>query len=153
MKVLLKTAGFQKSFLIFGSKPAMVVLVTSPAVSDFSSLFLYSAGVYNTSPTLFFNQAGNTDLEWETSNKIDAGISFGLLKDRIQVEASYYHNDINGLVLDVPQAPSKGIPGNGRPANIGSMYNKGFEFTVTSYNISTKNFTWNTDFECHYTEK
>ncbi len=114
------------------------------AVGNFSSLFLYSAGVYNTAPTLFFNQAGNADLEWETSNKTDAGVSFGLLKDRIQVDVSYYNNDIDGLVLDVPQAPSKGIPGNTIPANIGSMFNKGFEFTVTSYNISKKDFNWNT---------
>jgi TonB-linked SusC/RagA family outer membrane protein len=114
------------------------------AVGDYSSLFLYSAGVYNTNPTLFFSQAGNADLAWETSNKLDAGISFGLLEDRIQFEASYYYNEIDGLVLNVPQAPSKGIPNNVIPANIGSMFNKGVELTLTSYNISKKDFQWNT---------
>ena len=47
------------------------------AVGDFSSLFLYSSGVYGAAPTLTFSQAGNADLQWETSDKYDLGLSFG----------------------------------------------------------------------------
>lgn len=114
------------------------------AVGDFSSLFLYGAGVYGAVPTLGFNQAGNADLQWETSDKYDIGISFGILNDRIQSEINYYYNDINGLVLNVPQSPSKGIPGNTIPANVGSMYNTGLELTLTSFNFSTSRFSWTT---------
>jgi TonB-dependent starch-binding outer membrane protein SusC len=116
------------------------------AVDDFSSLFLYGSGLYASTPTLAFSQAGNADLKWETSDKYDAGLSFSLLKDRIQAEINYYYNNINGLVLKVPQAPSKGIPGDGGriPANVGSMYNTGAEITITSYNISKPNFSWST---------
>jgi TonB-linked SusC/RagA family outer membrane protein len=114
------------------------------AVGDFSSLFLYGSGVYGAVPTLAFTQAGNADLRWETSDKYDLGLSFSLLKDRIQTELSYYYNDINGLVLGVPQSPSKGIPGNSISANVGSMYNTGFEASITSYNISKPNFSWST---------
>jgi TonB-dependent starch-binding outer membrane protein SusC len=114
------------------------------AVGDFSSLFLYGSGLYASTPTLSFTQAGNADLQWETSNKYDAGISFNLFKDRIQTEINYYYNNINGLVLSVPQAPSKGIPGNTIPANVGSMYNTGLELAVTSYNISKPDFAWTT---------
>ena len=114
------------------------------AVGDFSSLFLYGSGLYATAPTLAFTQAGNADLRWETSDKYDAGINFGLLKDRIQAELSYYYNNINGLVLSVPQSPSKGIHGSSIPANVGSMYNTGAEISITSYNISKPNFSWTT---------
>jgi hypothetical protein len=114
------------------------------AVGDFSSLFLYGSGVYGAVPTLAFTQAGNADLRWETSDKYDLGLSFSLLKDRIQTELSYYYNDINGLVLGVPQSPSKGIPNNSISANVGSMYNTGFEASITSYNISKPNFSWST---------
>jgi len=116
------------------------------AVGDFSSLFLYGSGLYATAPTLAFTQAGNADLKWETSDKYDAGISFSLLEDRIQAELSYYYNNINGLVLSVPQSPSKGIPGSSIPANVGSMYNTGAEISVTSYNISKPDFSWTTTF-------
>ncbi|MBG0861218.1 MAG: TonB-dependent receptor [Bacteroidales bacterium] len=114
------------------------------AVGDFSSLFLYGAGVYGAVPTLTFNQAGNADLQWETSDKYDVGLSFGLLNDKIQAEINYYYNDINGLVLSVPQSPSKGIPGNSIPANVGSMFNTGLELTLTSFNFSTAKFSWTT---------
>ena len=114
------------------------------AVGDFSSLFLYGSGVYGAVPTLAFTQAGNSELQWETSDKYDLGLSFSLFKDRIQTELSYYYNDINGLVLGVPQSPSKGIPGNSISANVGSMYNTGFEASITTYNISKPNFSWST---------
>lgn len=115
-------------------------------VGDFASLFLYGSGLYGSVPTMYFSNAGNSDLKWETSNKYDAGLSFSMLKDKLQVDMSYFYNDINGLILGVPQSPSKGIPNNTIPANVGSMYNKGFEFSVTSYNISKPNFTWTTTF-------
>jgi hypothetical protein len=114
------------------------------AVEDFSSLFLYGAGVYGAAPTLNFTQAGNAALQWETSDKYDFGLSFGLFKDKIQADINYFYNDINGLVLGVPQSPSKGIPGNSISANVGSMFNKGLELTLTSYNIAKPNFSWTT---------
>lgn len=112
------------------------------AIGDFSSLYLYGAGLYGAIPTLAFSQIGNAALQWETSDKYDVGLSFGLLKDKIQAELSYYYNDINGLVLSVQQTPSKGIPGGTIPQNIGSMYNTGLELTLTSFNFSTPNFSW-----------
>lgn len=115
-------------------------------IANFGSLFLYSAGVYSLVPTLFFSQAGNEDLQWESSDKYDVGLSFGILKDRIQLEMSYFYNDINNLILDTPQAPSKGIPGNTIPQNVGSMYNKGFELSFTSYNLSKRNLQWTSTF-------
>jgi len=115
-------------------------------IGSYASLFLYSSGVYGAAPTWTFSQAGNPDLKWEASDKYDIGFSFGVLNDRIQADLNWYYNDVNDLILNVPQAPSKGIPGNTVPANIGSMYNTGFEFTLTTYNISKPNFTWNTNF-------
>ncbi|HEY5469059.1 MAG TPA: TonB-dependent receptor [Bacteroidales bacterium] len=115
-------------------------------IDNFGSLFLNSPGIYGTIPTLYFSQAGNADLKWETSDKYDIGLTFGILKDRVQVEMSYFYNDINNLILNTPQAPSKGIPGNTIPQNVGSMFNKGFELSLTSFNISKKNMQWTTTF-------
>jgi TonB-linked SusC/RagA family outer membrane protein len=119
-------------------------------IGNYSSLFLYSASLYGDEPTLAFSQAGNADLMWETSDKYDAGLSFGILNDRLQAEINYFYNDINNLILDVPQSPSKGIPGNSIPANVGSMYNKGLEFSLTSYNITKPNLSWTTNFNFTY---
>jgi TonB-linked SusC/RagA family outer membrane protein len=115
-------------------------------IGSYASLFLYSSGVYGAAPTWTFSQAGNPALKWEASDKYDVGFSFGLLNDRLQADINWYYNDVNDLILNVPQPPSKGIPGNTVPDNIGSMYNTGIEVTLTSYNISKPNFTWTTNF-------
>jgi TonB-linked SusC/RagA family outer membrane protein len=115
-------------------------------IGSYASMFLYGSGVYGAAPTWIFTQAGNPDLQWETSNKYDIGLSFGVLKDKIQVDFNWFNNDINDLILNVPQSPSKGIPGNTIPMNIGSMFNKGIELTLTSYNFSKGDFTWTTNF-------
>jgi TonB-dependent starch-binding outer membrane protein SusC len=115
-------------------------------IGDFSSLYLYGSGLYGDVPTLSFTQIGNSALKWETSDKYDVGLSFGMLKDRIQAEINYYNNDINGLILSVQQAPSKGIPGGTIPQNIGEMTNKGLELTLTTYNFTTPDFSWTTTF-------
>jgi len=120
------------------------------AVSAYASLSLYSGSTYNNESTLYFDQAGNADLRWETSKKFDVGLAFGLLRDKMQFEIGYYHNNIDGLVLLVPQSPSKGIPGNVLPMNIGSMFNKGLEFSLTSFNYATKDFSWTTNFNLTY---
>ncbi len=121
-------------------------------VSSYASLFLYGAGTFNDDATLFFTQAGNAALEWETSSKIDFGLSFGILNDQLQFDLGYFNNDVDGLILAVPQSPSKGIPGNVLPQNIGALMNQGFEFSMTSYNITRRDFSWVTDFNFTYTK-
>jgi TonB-linked SusC/RagA family outer membrane protein len=114
-------------------------------LNDFASLQLFASGLYGPGATLVYNQPGNTDLQWETSIKTDVGFSFGLLQDRIQGEFVYYKNDIEDMILPVPQAPSKGIPGdpgNSIDQNIGSMTNSGIEFSISATAIKTNKFTW-----------
>lgn len=114
-------------------------------IGDFPSLGLYTAGTYNGVPTLGYSQAGNSNLRWETSKKTDAGVSFSFFNDRITLEADYYYNKVDGLILDAKQAPSKGIPGNVISANVGSLYNKGLEFSVNASLISRASFKWSTN--------
>ncbi|MDN3586987.1 TonB-dependent receptor [Pedobacter aquatilis] len=113
-------------------------------IGNYPALFLYSPGLYGADPALSFSQAGNPNLQWETSKKTDVGLSLEFLSGRFSLDVDYYHNDINNLVQFAPQAPSKGVPGNAITTNVGAMYNKGFEFTFNSKNINTDNFSWNT---------
>ena len=106
---------------------------------------LYGFGLYGGSSTLAFSSVGNNKLQWETSTKTDAGFSFGLFKDRVTGEVAYYKNNINTLILNVPQAPSVGLPAS-VPLNVGTMYNKGVEITLNATPIQKKNFSWNTSF-------
>ncbi|MBC7946670.1 MAG: TonB-dependent receptor, partial [Chitinophagaceae bacterium] len=128
-------------------------------IADFASYFLFTSALYGSQTALFYSQAGNTDLTWETSKKTDIGIEASFLKNRISTEITYYNNNIDGLVLNDPQSPSKGVAftntlptslstlaGGTVPVNIGRMTNKGFEFTLNARIIDRKDFTWNSNF-------
>ena len=48
-------------------------------IDNFAAYSLNGSGLYNGSATFTFAQAGNTDLIWETSKKMDLGFQFGLV--------------------------------------------------------------------------
>jgi len=106
----------------------------------------YSDGVYGSVPSLVYAQAGNDDLSWETSKQTNIGFDLGVLNGRMNFEVNYYNNDVDGLILNVPQSPSKGIPGNSILQNVGSMYNRGLEFAVNATIIDNNRFRWSTNF-------
>ena len=113
--------------------------------SDFGSYSLFGTGLYGDVSTLAYAQAGNVFLSWETSDQTNVGLDLGFLNGRITFETNYYNNDVSGLILEAPQAPSKGIPGNSILQNVGSMYNKGWEFSLGATPIDNGKFTWKTN--------
>ncbi|WP_088844504.1 SusC/RagA family TonB-linked outer membrane protein [Hymenobacter gelipurpurascens] len=114
----------------------------SQGIGDYASLQTYGSGLYGPSASIFYNLAGNPALTWETSKKTDVGMTFGLLEDRIQGDVTYYRNLVDGLILPVPQAPSKGVPNNSIDSNVGSMRNTGIEVNLKFNAIQKKDFSW-----------
>jgi len=111
----------------------------------FGSLSLYNSALYGTAATWVFSQGGNPNLGWETSKQTNVGADIGLLRDRIQLDLTYYRNNVDGLILNVPQSPSKGIPNSAILQNVGAMYNRGFEAGITASVFSSGKFTWSTN--------
>ncbi|MDD2594189.1 MAG: TonB-dependent receptor [Bacteroidales bacterium] len=83
-------------------------------------------------------------LGWEKTQSVNFGIDYALLKDRITGTLDIYDSRTTDLLL------TKTIPSiNGASSiweNIGSTHSYGIEFAINSVNISTKDFTWNTNF-------
>ncbi len=52
-------------------------------------------------------------------------------------------------ILNVPQAPSTGLPSQ-PPLNVGTMYNKGIEITLSGTPVATRDFSWNSSFNLTY---
>lgn len=128
-------------------------------IPDFSSYFLFTSTLYGSQSALFYSQAGNTNLTWETSKKVDIGFEASFLNNRITADFAYYNNNIDGLILNDPQSPSTGVAftnvlptslvtlaGGTVPVNIGRMVNSGFEIGINAKVISRKDFTWNSNF-------
>ncbi|WP_233454731.1 SusC/RagA family TonB-linked outer membrane protein [Hymenobacter negativus] len=107
----------------------------------------YQPAQYASQPGISYGQFGNDQLKWETSKKQDYGIDLGFFKGRLNVSADYYRNDVDGLILAVRTPLSVGIPNNSSyNANVGAMYNQGFELTIGTQNVRNENFTWTSSF-------
>lgn len=141
-----ENSGLSKIFSNFKVRGSYGVVGNNQGINDFAFWSFFSSGLYGTNPSLFFSQAGNRDLRWETSKKTDIGLEMGFLNGRLNVEATYYMNDVDNLILAEPQAPSRGIPGNSILQNVGAMTNRGLELTINYNVIQKKDFSWNTSF-------
>ncbi|GAB3991241.1 TonB-dependent receptor [Spirosoma daeguense] len=111
---------------------------------------IFAATQYGDLSGIRFNQVGNSDLKFETSNKLNFGIDASFLSNRISLTAEYFRNNINNLILQAPTPPSLGVPGPGTnintiAQNIGKMYNQGFEFSLNTVNFQTSDFSWRTN--------
>ncbi len=119
-------------------------------LDPYASLALYSSNLYGSAATWAISQAGNPALGWETGDQINIGADMGLFHDRLQVDFSWYKNNVDGLILQVPQAPSKGIPGNSIYQNVGSLYNKGVELGLSGDIMRKSKFTWTSSLNFTY---
>jgi TonB-dependent starch-binding outer membrane protein SusC len=121
------------------------IVGNNQGINDYAFYSFFNSGLYGANASLFYSQAGNRNLKWETSTKLDVGFEMGLFNNRINLDFAYYQNDIDNLILGNPQAPSVGIPGNTILTNIGRMVNTGIEFTINANIIRNQNFSWNSN--------
>ena len=117
--------------------------VGNTEIGSYPYLGLTTASKYGTLNGIAFTQFGNDQLLWETSKKTDYGVDLALLNNNLKLTFDYYNNDIDGLILAVPVPASLGVPNNRVLKNVGSMSNKGYEFSADYTAVSTENFNWN----------
>ena len=123
---------------------ASYATVGNTDIGSFPYVGTFSAAQYASQNGIGFGQAGNPDLRWETSKKLDVGLDFGLFSNRITGSVDYFQNDIDDLILAAPTAPSLGIPGNSINRNVGKMVNKGIEIELNADIVNKEGFRWNT---------
>ncbi len=90
----------------------------------------------------------NPNLQWESAKQFDAGFDLGVSKGKINITIDYYRKTTSNLFLSVPVGQWWGF--SSQTANAGSIRNQGIEFSVTTDNITTKDFSWNTTFNAAY---
>ena len=83
----------------------------------------------------------NKKLSWEKSGNLNVGIEASMFDGRLNVSAEYYNRKTTDMLLGYPKATSSGF--SEYNANIGSMRNTGFEFSLGGSLIKTTDFIWN----------
>lgn len=89
---------------------------------------------------LYRNTFGNPDLKWEKTLQWDAGVDISVLNQRIDLSVDYYQKNTSDLLLNAPIPNTSGL--NSIMRNIGSVRNQGFELTLNTHNIKSKDFNW-----------
>ena len=86
----------------------------------------------------------NSELTYEKKHELNLGLDLGFLDNRINVAFDWYKR--NNYDLIGPKR-TMGVGGTiTKFANVASMKSHGEELTVSTKNIVTKDFKWNTDF-------
>jgi TonB-linked SusC/RagA family outer membrane protein len=94
------------------------------------------------------NNLGVPDLRWETTSQYNAGLEFGLFKNKIQTEIDYYLKRTEDLLLNAEMASSTGF--ERVQQNVGEVQNSGIEISMKSFNIAKPDFKWNTNFNISF---
>jgi TonB-linked SusC/RagA family outer membrane protein len=111
-------------------------------IDNFASLGLFQGSSYRQVAGLAPTQLANPEIKWERTTQVDAGIDFGFLNNKITGEVDYYIKTTKDLLLDEPIPGTTGFATLTR--NVGELENKGFEFVLSTKNITTEDLQWST---------
>jgi TonB-linked SusC/RagA family outer membrane protein len=84
---------------------------------------------------------GNPFLKPEMTTSIELGLEMRFLNGRVGFDYTYYSNTSNDLILNPRTSQTTGYIFN--YTNIGEVFNKGMELSITGQPIRTKDWTWN----------
>lgn len=99
------------------------------------------------SPGAYQSNMAVPDLRWETTAQTNIGLDLELIK-RFNITIDYYKKNTKDLLLDADMALSTGF--NRVQQNIGEVSNEGMEFGLSSRNIQSDQFYWDTDFNISF---
>jgi TonB-linked SusC/RagA family outer membrane protein len=112
-------------------------------------------------PGIMLIENENSELTYEKKHELNIGVDLGFLNDRISIAADYYIRNNYDLIGQIYTSGIGGGSGEGievgggttvgsgaiaKFANVASMKANGFELSISTKNIATSDFNWNTDF-------
>ncbi len=114
-------------------------------IPDFAYLSLFGGGSnYLGQSGLYPRGLANPDLKWETTYQYNFGLDVGLFNDRIELSVDMYQNHTKDLLFNRPISYTSGY--GSITSNIGELENRGVELSLSTANISTREFSWTTSF-------
>lgn len=90
----------------------------------------------------------NPKLGWERTTEYNVGLDFGFLSNRISGSIEFYNRLTTDLIMNKTIPVTTGY--TSITDNVGSVRNNGVEFMISSENVNTKDFSWNTQFNFAY---
>ena len=102
-----------------------------------NSYSIKSKQYYNNMQNMFLWNIANKAAKWEKNKSIDLGLDYALFDNKVNGSIAYYRRTTSDMLMRVQLPASAGITNSGGNAdnnsmwaNVGSMYNQGFEFDI-----------------------
>ena len=89
---------------------------------------------------LSFENIGNTNLQWETTKRFNAGFEGNFIDNRLNVRFNYFRSKTDHLLMYQSLGFLSGLEHNW--TNGGAMKNEGFDLTAVAKVLSLKDFQW-----------
>lgn len=107
-----------------------------------------TSGRYNGNSAIITSVMPNAALRWETTKQLDLGFDAGFLNNRINLGFDYFRKVTHDLLFNQPLPNTSGY--SNVTVNLGKVQYHGYEVSLSTTNIQTKNFTWTTSFAYAY---
>lgn len=97
---------------------------------------------------IVLDDIANTELTYEKKHEFNLGLDAGFLNNRINLNADIYWRNNYDLIGIIQTQGAGGFLN--KYANVATMKSHGVEATLSTHNIMTKNFKWDTDLTFSY---
>ncbi|GJM59991.1 TonB-dependent receptor [Persicobacter diffluens] len=127
--------------------------------SDYPAFGTYSRGL-SSAQYVYYSQDGvgtvipvntlrpnayDANLKWETTTTTNVAFDYGFMDEKLTGSVDVYYRETTDLLNQIPVAAGTNFR-NQVITNVGSMVNKGVEFSINYRAIQTSDFNWNMSF-------
>jgi len=131
------------SFLSFGKIRTSYGTSGNDQIGEYQYLSTYSSSslTYQGLSGLYPTGLANPYYGWEVVKKFQVGLDLGFIYDRILISGNYFRNRDNNQLVGYPLPSITGF--TTIQYNLPALVqNSGFEITLNTVNMKSKNFTW-----------
>lgn len=138
---ILSEEGFLKGneTLTFLKLRASIGITGNAEIGNFEYFGSFRSSNYVDMPGIVVEEINNPGLGWESTTQYDIGLDFGFLNGRIEGGLDFYFKETTNLLNTIDVSSLSGV--DEVTNNIGSLQNQGFDFSLTSRNL-TGPFSW-----------
>ena len=118
-----------------------------PYISTYSYSTSSAARYYRNGQWVSLLKPGayNENLKWETTTTWNAGLDFGMFRDRLTASVDWYYRETTDLINTEAKTPSGTNFAEYVVSNIGTLTNTGVEITLGGMPIAKKDLQWRID--------
>ncbi|HLT05906.1 MAG TPA: TonB-dependent receptor [Cyclobacteriaceae bacterium] len=128
-------------------------IIGNAGISNYLALSTLNSGAYvlgagsTIAPSYVDGKVANPSLGWEETTDYGIGTDVEFLDSRVMLSVDYFYRLTENMLFNMPLPIITGF--GSYMANIGSMRNRGFEYSITTRNMTGK-FNWTTSANLSY---